>query len=102
MCALVDMITSKIERELKLNVARYKKASQSSTSSLTYGAMKAVDVDLNTCSYTRSTPEAWWQVDLQATYEIKALVIITPPIRGKTKYKAMLRIVEVSLNNVFI
>ena len=93
MCALVDMITSKKDRELKLNVARYKKASQSSTSSLKYGAMKAVDLDLNTCSYTRSTPEAWWQVDLQATYEVKAIVIITPPIRGKARCKAMLGIV---------
>ena len=94
MCALVDMITSKSDRELKLNVARYKKASQSSTSSITYGPMKAVDLDLNTCSYTRSTPEAWWQVDLQATYEIKAIVIITPPIRGKATYKAMVDIFD--------
>ena len=93
---MVDVITSKRELELKLNVARYKKASQSSTSSITYGAMKTVDVDLNSCSYTRSTPEAWWQVELQATYEVKAIVIITPPIRGKAKYKVMLGIVEVS------
>jgi len=85
--AHTEPVTSKSQHKMEVNVAQYKKTLQSSTSSSIYGSTKAVDANMNTCSYTRSTPGAWWQVDLHGTYEIKTVVISTPAIRGEVKYK---------------
>ena len=85
--AYTEPVTSKSQHNLKVNVAQYMKTLQSSTSSSIYGSEKAVDVNMNTCSYTRSTLDAWWQVDLHGTYEIKTVVISTPAIRGEAKYQ---------------
>ena len=67
-------------------MARWKQALQSSTNSVEQGAVYAVDVKRDTCSSTRSTREAWWQVDLETTYEIEAVVIVTP-VHGEVKHE---------------
>ena len=78
MCSFVDKFTNDSERDVKPDVARWKQALQSSTISVEQGAVYAVDVNRDTCSMTRFTRDAWWQVDLEAIYVIEAVVITTP------------------------
>ena len=94
-CTLAEGVTSDIggntvrlrERKLKVNVARGKEALQSSTSNVEYGALKAIDANINTCSFTRPEVATWWQVDLKAVYKIVA-VVITTPTHGELKHEA--------------
>ena len=104
LCSPAEAVTSNTERDMKMNVARWKQASQSSTlssSNSEYEAMKTVDMNMNTCSSTRATYGAWWQVDLKYTYEIGGVVIITPN-RGELNLKALQRNVTMSFTKLKI
>ena len=62
------------------NLALKKPTRQISTQSNAYGSSVAVDgsranYPLTRCSHTTRTINAWWQVDLVATYEIREVVI---------------------------
>ena len=61
--------------DLTTNVALRKPAAQSTTQSMTYKAQNAVDGNRGTCTQTLNEIDSWWLVNLEATYEIKEVVI---------------------------
>ena len=100
MRVLAEVTTSNSGRHIKPNLARWKQASQSpKKTDLKYGATKAVDGLLSTCSSTRPAQNAWWQLDLEIVYGIEA-VAITTPSRGELIIRTIAWSGKYASNNV--
>ena len=65
----------KLKSDLTTNMALRKPAAQSTTQSRAYRALNAVDGNRGTCTQTLNEIGSWWLVNLEATYEIKEVVI---------------------------